>query len=230
MQLPLLCAKSPLSLFPATLTKYRGGSTRFVLSDPSNLPHTRSAIAPSILWKKKSPPTSASTTAAVDASSNGPGLCPCPVSAHRNPSITPAMGFSPYSHRHFCGTSEDGYATGEANIQNCTRNGTTYFTSRYSAFSADIQSPTPSAVKIARSSKPGSHSAFSPGWIPYTASTTPRTTKPMLRSTSPETTAESGSTSRGKNTFVITRWFSTTTLVQDCSAVAKYPQGTRAQK
>src|SRR5580704_11434524 len=92
---------------------------------PYFLPHTRSAIAPSIRWKKNNPPTNTTTTAAVDASNNGPGGCPCPVSAHRNPSITPAMGFNPYSHRHRCDTSEEGYATGEANIQNWIRNGTT---------------------------------------------------------------------------------------------------------
>jgi len=53
----------------------------------------------------------------VNASNSGPGACPWPVSAQRNPSITPAMGFNPYSQRHRCGTSDDGYATGEANIQ-----------------------------------------------------------------------------------------------------------------
>ena len=85
---------------------------------PANVPHTRSAIAPSILWKKNSPPSTTATTIPDEASSNGPGGCPCPVSAHRNPSITPAMGLSPYSHRHRCGTRELGYATGDANIQN----------------------------------------------------------------------------------------------------------------
>jgi hypothetical protein len=58
-------------------------------------PYTRSAMLPSILWKKKSPPTRTSATAPVDASSSGPGGWPCPVNAHRKPSITPAIGFSP---------------------------------------------------------------------------------------------------------------------------------------
>jgi hypothetical protein len=79
---------------------------------------TRSAMFVSILWKKKSPPSSTMTTPTADAAIAAPGGCPCPVSAHRNPSITPAIGFSPYSQRHFAGTSELGYATGDANIQN----------------------------------------------------------------------------------------------------------------
>src|SRR5713226_7743388 len=191
---------------------------------PCGKPYTRSATVPSILWKKNSPPISTTATPAADASSSGPGACPCPVSAHRNPSITPAMGFRPYSQRHRSGTSELGYATGDANIQNCTANGTTYLTSRYSAFSADIHNPTPSAVSTARSSNRGSHSAASDGLMPYTAATMSSTTNPMAKSTSPDTTAESGSTSRGKYTLVMTRWLSTTTLVQLCSAVEKYAQ------
>src|SRR5712691_225978 len=70
--------------------------------------HTLSAIVPSILWKKNSPPTSTAATPAADASSSGPGACPCPVSAQRKPSITPAIGFNPYSQRHFSGTRELG--------------------------------------------------------------------------------------------------------------------------
>src|SRR5271170_2083715 len=143
-----------------------GGASRFlVISLPHYiltsffLPQTRSAMLPSMRWKKNSPPTRTSTTAAVDARRSGPGGCPCPVSAHRNPSITPAMGFSPYSHRHRCGTSELGYATGEANIQNWIKKGTTYRTSRYSALSADIHSPTPRAVRTASSISTGSQSA-----------------------------------------------------------------------
>jgi len=59
------------------------------------LPHTRSATVPSIRWKKNNPPATTTTTIPVDASSNNPGAFPCPVIAHRNPSITPAIGFSP---------------------------------------------------------------------------------------------------------------------------------------
>ena len=61
---------------------------------------TRSAIAPSMRWKKNSPPRTTTMTMPEEASSRAPGGCPCPVNAHRKPSITPAMGFSPYSHRH----------------------------------------------------------------------------------------------------------------------------------
>src|SRR5713101_324760 len=193
-------------------------------------PQTRSATVPSIRLKKKSPPRRTITTATEEMSRMSPGGWPRPVMAHRKPSITPAIGFNPYSHRHLSGTSELGYATGDANIQNWTANGTTYLTSRYSAFSADIHNPTPSAVSTARSSNRGSHSAASDGLMPYTAATMSSTTNPMAKSTSPDTTAESGSTSRGKYTLVMTRWLSTTTLVQLCSAVEKYAQGTSAEK
>src|SRR5438874_870707 len=128
--------------------------------------HTRSATVPSILWKNINPPTRITTTATADASIIWSGGCPCPVSAHRNPSITPAIGFSPYSHRHLAGTRLLGYATGEASIQNCTRNGSTYPTSRYSAFNAESHSPTPSAVASASNSKGASHIACIPGRSP----------------------------------------------------------------
>src|SRR5260370_1270729 len=112
--------------------------------------HTRSATVVSMRLKKISPPTSTTATPPADASSSSPGAWPTPVSAQRNPSITPAMGFSPYSQRHRCGTSELGYATGEANIQNCTRNGIIVVKSRYKALSAEVHSPTASAVNTAR--------------------------------------------------------------------------------
>src|SRR5438094_3075778 len=104
--------------------------------------HTRSATEVSILLKKTSPPRTTSATAKADASSSRLGACPRPVMAQRKPSITPAMGLSPYSHRQRTGTSEEGYATGEANIQNRIRNGNTYRRARCSTFSADRQQPT----------------------------------------------------------------------------------------
>ena len=70
----------------------------------------------SIRWKKKSPPSNTTPTPTADAAMATPGGCPCPVSAQRNPSMTPAIGFSPYSQRHRAGTSELGYATGDASI------------------------------------------------------------------------------------------------------------------
>src|ERR1044071_3165654 len=100
----------------------------------TQLAYTRSATVPSIRWKNISPPTRIASTATDEASISSFGGCPCPVSAHRKPSITPAIGFSPYSHCHFTGTRLLGYATGDASIQNCTTNGNTYPTSRYSAF------------------------------------------------------------------------------------------------
>src|SRR6266849_4924598 len=178
--------------------------------------------------KKISPPSSTATTAAADTTITEPGGCPCPVSAHRNPSITPAMGFKPYSQRHFSGTSELGYATGDASIQNCTTNGITYFTSRYKAFSAESHNPTPSAVRTASKSSTGSSSATSPGRNPYASVKITSPTNPMQKSTSPESTAETGKINRGKYTLVMTRWFSTTTLVQSDSAVEQYIHGTTA--
>src|SRR5206468_5729093 len=128
--------------------------------------HTRSATEVSMRLKKTSPPRTTSATAKAEASSSRLGACPRPVMAQRKPSITPAMGLSPYSHRQRTGTSEEGYATGEANIQNWIRNGITYRTSRYRAFRADSHNPTPSAVKKASASSAGSHSAASVGRIP----------------------------------------------------------------
>src|SRR5713101_1664626 len=151
----------PPNSFIIRTYKNRGVPPRY-----SVRPQTRSATVPSIRLKKKSPPRRTITTATEETSRMSPGGWPRPVMAHRKPSITPAIGFNPYSHRHFSGTSVLGYATGDANIQNCTRNGITYRTSRYSAFSADNHNPTPSAVKNASASKAGSHSAASVGRIP----------------------------------------------------------------
>src|ERR1700675_4900155 len=96
----------------------------------SHIFQTRSAMFVSMRWKKNSPPSNTTPTPTADAAIAIPGGCPCPVSAHRNPSITPAIGFNPYSQRHRAGTSELGYATGDASIQNCTTNGITARTSR----------------------------------------------------------------------------------------------------
>src|SRR5438477_1349211 len=172
-----------------------------------SMSYTRSATVPSILWKNSAPPTSSTTTAPADASSIAPGGCPWPVNAHRNPSTTPAIGFSPYSQRHFAGTRLLGYATGDANIQNCTRKGVTYFTSRYSAFNAESHKPTPNAVASASSNNSGSHNAFTPGRNPYPSTIASNTTNAIPKSTSPDITLERGKISRGKYTFVITRWF-----------------------
>src|SRR5206468_10937902 len=128
--------------------------------------HTRSATEVSMRLKKNNPPRTTNATAKAEASSSRLGACPRPVIAQRKPSITPAMGLSPYSHRHRTGTSDEGYATGDANIQNWIINGITYRTSRYSAFSADNHNPTPSAVKKASASSAGSHSAASVGRMP----------------------------------------------------------------
>src|SRR5437016_11116715 len=127
---------------------------------------TRSATEVSMRLKKVSPPRTTNATAEAEASSSRLGACPRPVMAKRKPSITPAIGLSPYSQRQRIGTSEEGYATGEANIQNWIRNGITYRTSRYSALSADNHNPTPSAVKKASASSAGSHSAASVGRMP----------------------------------------------------------------
>src|SRR6202521_1784945 len=180
--------------------------------------------------KKNSPPTSPTPTPTADAAIATPGGCPCPVSAHRNPSITPAMGFSPYSQRQRAGTNELGYATGDASIQNCTTKGITARTSRYKAFNADVHSPPPSAVKMARTIKTGNRSTVAGGRIPNDSVKTTITTRPIAKSTNPENTAATGRISRGKYTFVITFWLSTTIFVQLASACEKYAHGTSAAK
>src|ERR1041384_548347 len=160
--------------------------------------YTRSATVPSIRWKNISPPTRIASTATDEASISSFGGCPCPVSAHRKPSITPAIGFSPYSQRHLSGTRLLGYATGDASIQNCTTNGNTYPTSRYSAFSADSHNPTPKAVANDSNTKNGSHTACAPGRNPYFRTSASSTTNEMAKSTRPDTTPEIGKIDRGK--------------------------------
>src|SRR6267143_4546136 len=146
----------------------------------------------SIRWKKKRPPSSTTQTPIAEAAIAAPGGCPCPVSAHRKPSITPAIGFSPYNQRQRAGTSELGYATGDASIQNCTTNGITARTSRYKAFSAEVHSPTPSAVSTASTISTGSSSTVAGGWIPNESVSATITTRPIAKSTSPENTAAMG--------------------------------------
>src|SRR6266446_2626062 len=73
-----------------------------------NPPQTRSATAVSMRLKKNNPPSTTSATAALDTRSSSPGACPRPVIAHRKPSITPAIGFSPYSHRQRGGMTVEG--------------------------------------------------------------------------------------------------------------------------
>src|ERR1700693_431375 len=191
---------------------------------------TRSAIFVPMRWKRKSPAISTTATPTADAAIAAPGGCPCPVNAQRNPSMTPAIGFRPYSQRHFAGTSELGYATGDASIQNCTTNGITARTSRYKAFSAEVHSPTPSAVSTASTIITGSSSTVAGGWIPNDSVSTTITNRPLAKSTNPENTAAIGRISRGKYTFVITFWLSTTMFVQAVSACEKYAQGTSAAK
>src|SRR6202012_3847367 len=171
--------------------------------------------------KKPTPATINATTAIADAAICAPGGFPTPVSAHRNPSMTPAIGFSPYSQRQRSGTSELGYATGDASIQNCTTNGMIEATSRYKALRAEVHSPTPSAVATAKSKNIGNNTTVAGGWIPKLSVKIIITAKPIAKSSSPEHTAASGSTSRGKYTLVITCWFATTIVVQFCSACAK---------
>jgi hypothetical protein len=69
-----------------------------------NLSHALSAMFASIFWKKANPPKKISTTIAADTANSAPGADPFPASDHRKPSITPAIGFNPYSQRHLAGT------------------------------------------------------------------------------------------------------------------------------
>src|SRR5258705_6217680 len=95
-------------------------------------------------------------TTATDTNSIAPGGSVSPNNAKRNPSTTPAIGFSPYSARQRSGTIELGYATGVANSQNWIRKLIVYRTSRYCTFSADSQRPTPNAVETASRINAGS--------------------------------------------------------------------------
>src|SRR5438105_4763083 len=96
----------------------------------------------------------------------GPGPPLLPKSAHRNPSITPDMGFRAYKSRQCSGTSELGYATGEINIQNCVMKTNVYRTSRYCTLSAASHSPTASAVMMANSTNNGTVTTAQVGVIP----------------------------------------------------------------
>src|ERR1700684_1574086 len=165
---------------------------------------TRSATVPSTRWKKINPATTSATTTIAETAICAPGGFPTPVSAHRNPSMTPAIGFSPYNQRHRSGTSELGYATGDASIQNCTTNGMIDATSRYKAFSAEVQSPTPSAVATASSKNTGSSNTVAGGWIPKLSVKIIITANPIAKSSSPEHTAARGRNSRGKYNWGMT--------------------------
>src|SRR5260370_1643934 len=69
-----------------------------------NSPHTRSATVVSMRLKKNKPPRTTSATATAEASSSTQAAGPLPVIAHRNPSITHAIGYTPNSHHHFSST------------------------------------------------------------------------------------------------------------------------------
>src|SRR5205823_9812645 len=91
----------------ARKARYRSRSPRrYCLPKPSArmtvelIVQTTSAIVVSILWKYTSPAQKITTTIPTDASNKPPGGLAWPVSAHRNPSITPVIGFKPKSHRH----------------------------------------------------------------------------------------------------------------------------------
>src|SRR6202050_820703 len=118
--------------------------------------HTRSAKVFPMRRKKEAPPTSKPSDTSADTQTMLPGEAVRPNSAQRNPSTTPLIGLRPY---HQCQGSRIrllGYAIGVASIQNCTRNGTTYLTSRNSTFRAESQRPTPRDAVGARSKRTGS--------------------------------------------------------------------------
>src|SRR5208283_3037091 len=80
---------------------------------------------------------------------------PLPRIAQRKPSITPAIGLSPYQTRSDSGTRLEAYTTGDANIQIWMRKGIVYWKSRYLTLSAESQRPTPRDVASARRRKNG---------------------------------------------------------------------------
>src|SRR5439155_8948396 len=113
-----------------------------------------SANVPSMRRKYAMPPIKATATMTIETAAIEPGQG-VPSKPQRNPSTMVAMGLRPYNGRQTSGTREAGYATGVANIQNCTANGRTYRTSRYSTLSAENQSVAASAVATARSANAG---------------------------------------------------------------------------
>src|SRR5215470_1458930 len=128
---------------------------------------------------------------------------PLPRRAQRNPSITPAKGLRLNIGRHFSGTMLTEYTTGDAYIQNWTKNGIAYLMSRYRALRGDSHNPTARAVINARTRNKGKTSTPQPGTIPNQASIARRTRNEKQRSTRGDETEAKGIIKRGKYTFFI---------------------------
>src|SRR5687768_12184967 len=178
--------------------------------------------------KKNAPPTSSASAAKADTAIIGPGRVSVPRSAHRNPSTTPTIGFSAYTVRHCSGRRLLGYAIGVANIQSCVRNGTTWRTSRNSTFSADSQSPTPSAVASASAMNAGNQTTLAVGATPWYHINPNSSGNVSAKSTSPASTVASGSVRRGKYTFVMRCALPTRLFDAIVRPVAKNVHGTSA--
>src|SRR5687768_3340793 len=120
------------------------------------------------------------------------------MSAHRNPVTAPAIGFSPYTPRHFSGSFVAEYMTGVRKNHTRTKNGTRYRTSRYNTFNALSQSPTASAASMANATHSGIVTAAHVGaTLNHTISGT-SSADAIRKSTTPLSTAAEGMISRGK--------------------------------
>src|SRR5581483_6186740 len=96
----------------------RRGAPSFVVRQRRSVPrhpaspYTTSTNVRSIRLNTYSPLASSNATIASDTSSTGPSTLPLPNNTQRNPSTTPAIGFSAYTTFHGAGIILCGYTTG----------------------------------------------------------------------------------------------------------------------
>src|SRR4051794_40935847 len=83
--------------------------------------------------------SSNTTTARLSQNPSIPTALSPPNKHHRNPSMTPTIGFSAYQVRHSAGTAADENPTGDIKSPHCVMKGTTYRKSRYLTFRLDNQ-------------------------------------------------------------------------------------------
>src|SRR5690606_21537919 len=177
--------------------------------------------------RELNPPTRIKSQGIGDAASN----------ADLNPSMTPAIGYVPYTKRNtpphsgnFCTMSDTGHTTGAAYIPSCTTKVTAWLTSRYCTESAESHNPIPSAVIIMTRTRSGRNTTFKVGTAPNHNIIPNRNTNAIQKSTRLPSTGATGNTSLGKYTFVMMWAFVTRLVVASLKEVEKYVQGTSAAK
>ena len=113
--------------------------------------------------------------------------------------------------------------TPESSGRTWRKTGIMYRTSRNRTFTADKNKPSPSAVTTASPRNSGASSTSAPpGHVSYTAINTRSTGSPTRKSTNGTMTAASGSSVRGKYTFVTSLRFAARLMLDPVSAEAKY--------